>query len=50
MVCRLVGKKNGGIAVVTTGDLPKTVKTIKIDGKKPGEKGYPLVLVTKKES
>lgn len=50
MVCRLVGKKNGGIAVVANGNLPKTVKVIKIDGKKPGDKGYPLVLITKKES
>jgi hypothetical protein len=48
MVCRLVGKKNGGIAVVVNEDLPKTVKVIKIDGKKPGEKGYPLVFVAKK--
>lgn len=50
MVCRLVGKKNGGIAVVANVDLPKTVKVIKIDGKNPGEKGYPLVLLAKKDS
>jgi|FLOH01.1.fsa_nt_gi hypothetical protein len=43
MVCRLVGKKDGGLAVVVAGDLPKTVKALKIDGKSPGEKGYPLV-------
>ncbi len=50
MVCRLVGKKDGGLAMVIDGNLPKTVKVLKIDGKKPGDKGYPLVKPAKKES
>ena len=49
MVCRLVAKKNGGIAVLVAEDLPDTVKVLKIDGKKHTDKDYPLVRVSKKE-
>lgn len=40
---KLVAKKKGGLAVVRADEVPEGVKLVKIDGKKPGHKGYPLV-------
>jgi hypothetical protein len=36
-------KSEGGISVVAAKDVPKGVNVLLIDGKKPGEEGYPLV-------
>lgn len=36
-------KTVGAISVVDVGAVPKGVRVLLIDGKKPGEKGYPLV-------
>lgn len=33
----------GAIALVPAGSIPEGVKVLRIDGKRPGEKGYPLV-------
>ena len=33
----------GAIALVPADDIPEGVKVLRIDGKRPGEKGYPLV-------
>ena len=38
-----VMKSEGAISVVAAKDVPKDVKVLLIDGKKPGEEGYPLV-------
>ena len=35
-------KLKGAITVVRLDQLPKGVKVLRIDGKKPGEEGYPL--------
>lgn len=49
MVCRLVAKKNGGLAVIIAKDIPDTVKVLKIDGKKYTDDDYPLVRITKEK-
>jgi len=36
-------KSEGAISVVSAKDVPKGVNVLLIDGKKPGEEGYPLV-------
>ena len=33
----------GAISVVRAADIPKGVRVLKINGKKPGQPGYPLV-------
>ena len=38
----LVSSLQGAIAFVESSQVPKSVKTLKIDGHLPGEKGYPL--------
>ena len=38
-----VMKSEGAISIVAVKDIPKDVKVLLIDGKKPGEDGYPLV-------
>ena len=38
----LVGVMKGAIALVNAADVPEGLKVLKIDGVKPGEKGYPL--------
>ncbi len=40
-----VAKGEGAISVVAAKDVPKGVNVLLIDGKKPGEEGYPLVAV-----
>jgi hypothetical protein len=37
-----VMKSEGGLSVVAAKDVPKDVKVLLVDGKKPGEEGYPL--------
>jgi len=37
-----VRKLKGAITVVRADQLPKDVKVLQIDGKKPGDKGYAL--------
>lgn len=36
-------KSEGAISVVAAKDVPKGVNVLLVDGKKPGEEGYPLV-------
>ena len=38
-----VMKSEGALSIVSSKDIPKDVKVLLIDGKKPGEEGYPLV-------
>jgi ABC-type phosphate transport system substrate-binding protein len=38
-----VAKTLGGVSVVAADEIPKGVRVLLLDGKKPGEKGYPLV-------
>jgi len=38
-----VAKSEGGLSVVLSKDVPEGAKVLLIDGKKPGEEGYPLV-------
>ena len=42
MAVELVQAIPGSIAFVEAGQTPKGLKILKIDGKSPGEKGYPL--------
>ena len=39
----LVGKSEGGLSIVLATEVPKGVKVLKIDGKKPGDEGYALL-------
>lgn len=36
-------KSEGAISVVSAKDIPEGVRVLLVDGKKPGEEGYPLV-------
>jgi hypothetical protein len=36
-------KSEGAISIVSSKEVPKDVRMLLIDGKKPGEDGYPLV-------
>ena len=42
MAASLVGSIPGSVAFVDAAQIPKGLKVLKIDGKAPGEKGYPL--------
>jgi len=42
MALELVGAIRGAVAFVTADQAPKGLKVLKIDGRMPGEKGYPL--------
>lgn len=42
MAASLVGSIPGSVAFVDASQVPKGLKVLKIDGKAPGEKGYPL--------
>jgi hypothetical protein len=42
MADELVAAIPGSIAFVDATEVPKTLKVLRIDGKLPGEKGYPL--------
>ncbi len=42
MAAELVNSIPGSVAFVEAGQAPKGLKVLKIDGKLPGEKGYPL--------
>lgn len=42
MATSLVGNIPGSVAFVDAAQIPKGLKVLKIDGKAPGEKGYPL--------
>ena len=39
---RLVAKDPGALSVVDASEIPEGVKVLRIDGKVPGEEGYPL--------
>lgn len=39
----LVSRSEGAISVIPASEVPADVKVLSIDGKKPGEEGYPLV-------
>ncbi len=43
MTASLVREIPGAIALIRTGSIPRGVKVLRIDGKQPGEAGYPLV-------
>jgi len=45
-----VKAEEGGLTVLLAGEVPKGVKLVTIDGKKPGEKEYPLLGVPPKKS
>ena len=38
-----VKRRLGALTIMPLADVPKGVKVLPIDGKRPGEKGYPLV-------
>ena len=40
---KLVSKSEGAVSVVPADEVPKGVRVLSIDGKKPGDEGYPLV-------
>lgn len=40
---KLVARSEGAISVVPANEVPEGVKVLRIDGKKPGDEGYPLV-------
>jgi len=42
MAIQLVGAIPGSIAFIDASEVPKGLKVLKVDGKLPGEKGYPL--------
>jgi hypothetical protein len=42
MAAELTGAIPGAVAFVASGQVPKGLKVLKIDGHLPGEKGYPL--------
>jgi hypothetical protein len=42
MTTELVSAIPGSVAFVDAGQVPKGLKVLKIDGKLPGDKGYPL--------
>ena len=42
MAAELVHGIPGSVAFVDAADVPKGLKVLRIDGKLPGEKGYPL--------
>lgn len=42
MAATLVGSIPGSVAFVDAAQIPKGLKVLKIDGRVPGEKGYPL--------
>jgi hypothetical protein len=42
MATELVNAIPGSVAFVDASQVPKGLKILKIDGKLPGEKGYPL--------
>ena len=42
-----VRKSVGGLSVVKLSEVPKGVRVLSIDGKKPGDAGYPLVFKPK---
>ena len=42
MATELVEAIPGSVAFVDSTQVPKGLKTLKIDGKLPGDKGYPL--------
>jgi hypothetical protein len=42
MAAELVQAVPGAVAFVDTAHVPKGLKVLKVDGKLPGEKGYPL--------
>jgi hypothetical protein len=42
LLLQLLPKVPGAIAYVTADDVGPSVKVLKVDGKKPGEAGYPL--------
>ena len=42
MAAELVNAIPGSVAFVEASQVPKGLKVLKIDGKLPGEKGYPL--------
>lgn len=44
----LVAKAEGGLSVVLATEVPKGVKVLQIDGKKPGDEGYALMGVVKR--
>jgi ABC-type phosphate transport system substrate-binding protein len=43
MTASLVREIPGAVALIRTGRVPRGVKVLRIDGKRPGEVGYPLV-------
>jgi ABC-type phosphate transport system substrate-binding protein len=43
MTANLVRGMPGAVALIRTGSIPSGVKVLRIDGKQPGEAGYPLV-------
>ncbi len=42
MAAALINSIPGSLAFIETGQIPKDMKVIRIDGRLPGEKGYPL--------
>jgi hypothetical protein len=38
----LVARAEGGLAVVPANEVPEGVKVLRVDGKRPGDEGYPL--------
>jgi ABC-type phosphate transport system substrate-binding protein len=42
MAASLISNIPGSIAFIESGQVPKDLKILKIDGRLPGEKGYPL--------
>jgi len=43
MTASLVREIPGAVALIRTGRIPRGVKVLRIEGKQPGEAGYPLV-------
>jgi len=42
MAVTLVNSIPGAVAFIDASQLPKDLKVVRIDGLRPGEKGYPL--------
>jgi len=42
-----VSKNEGALSIVPASEVPKDVRVLPIDGKKPGDAGYPLVAIPK---